>query len=378
MIRTFTSREAYIALNMLDQIGPVRTRKLIAALGSPEAVFEAEPGAIGRIPGFGPELVAAIVEGRASVDPAAEEQRAARSGIRLVTFLDAEYPAALKTIHDPPLVLYIQGTMSAADRHGLAIVGTRHATHYGSSVADRLAYGLSKAGFTIISGLARGIDTVAHEAALKAGGRTLAVLGGAIDKLYPPENADLAQRIAGQGAVISEYTMGRSPDRQTFPYRNRIVAGMSMGVILVEAGEKSGAVITAHTALEQGRQVYAVPGRIDSPASRGCHALIKQGAKLVETIDDIVDDLNLLLPRRIEQKTEVLRRPPDVAMNADEAAVLKALYRGGLQVDELARASGLPAVRLNSLLLGLEMKRVVRILPGRLVELRDGVSPQSS
>lgn len=375
MIQAFSSREAYIALNMLDQIGPVRTRKLIAALGSPEAVFTADAATISRIPGFGRELAASIVEGGAKVNPAEEEQKAARSGIRLVTFLDPDYPAALKEIHDPPLVLYIRGTLDKADRHGLAIVGTRHASHYGASVADRLAYGLAKAGFTIISGLARGIDTVAHQSAIKAGGRTLAVLGSAIDQLYPPENAELAERISTQGAVISEYTMGRPPDRQTFPYRNRIVAGMSLGTILVEAGEKSGAVITAHTALEQGRQVYAVPGRIDSPGSRGCHALIKQGAKLVETIDDIVDDLNLLLPKSIEQKAQALQQAPDVPLNGEESAVVKALYQGGLQVDELARASGVGASRLNALLLGLEMKRVVRILPGRRVELRDGTAP---
>ena len=210
-------------MNMLDQIGPVRTRKLIAALGSPEAVFEAGAEEIGRIPGFGRELVSSIIEGRAEIDPAAEEKSAARQGINIVTFLDEEYPAMLKEIHDPPLVLYVKGSLAKSDRHGLAVVGTRHATHYGSAVADRLTYGLSKAGFTIISGLARGIDTVAHHAALKAGGRTLAVLGSAIDKLYPAENAELAERISGQGAVISEYAMGRPPDRQTFPYRNRIV-----------------------------------------------------------------------------------------------------------------------------------------------------------
>lgn len=377
MIHSFTSREAYIALNMLDQIGPVRTRKLIAALGSPEAVFEADASTISRIPGFGRELASSIVDGRMEVDPAAEEKKAAKLGIRLVTFLDDDYPVSLKEIHDPPLVLYVKGTLAKSDRHGLAVVGTRHASHYGNSVADRMSYGLAKAGFTIISGLARGIDTVAHQSALKAGGRTLAVLGGAIDKLYPAENAELAEKICGQGAVISEYAMGRPPDRQTFPYRNRIVAGMSLGIVVIEASEKSGAVITANTATEQGRHVYAVPGRIDSASSRGCHALIKQGAKLVETIDDIIDDLNLLLPKRIEQKAEELKQGPDVLLSVDEQAALRALYRGGLHVDALARECGLSAMKLNSLLLGLEMKRVVRILPGRFVELREGIIPES-
>jgi len=374
MIQTFNSRDAYIALNMLDQIGPVRTRKLIAALGSPEAVFEANEDVISQIPGFGRELVKSIVDGRSQVDPVAEEKKAAKSGIRLVTFLDDEYPASLKEIHDPPLVLYVQGKIEKSDRHSLAVVGTRHATHYGASVADRMSYGLAKAGFTIISGLARGIDTVAHQAAMKAGGRTLAVLGSAIDKIYPPVNEALARSIAGQGAVISEYPMGRPPDRQTFPYRNRIVAGMSMGIVVVEAGDKSGAVITAHAALEQGRHVYAVPGRIDTPTARGCHALIKQGAKLVETIDDIVDDLQMLIPKKIEQQAGEMKKTADVPLSDEEASVLKTLARGGLHVDALSRDCGLNAARLNALLLGLEMKRVVRILPGRFVELREGLA----
>jgi len=375
MTQTFTSREAYIAFNMLDQVGPVRTRKLIAAFGSPEAVFTAPESDLSKVPGIGRELARSITEGREKVDPAAEEERAARQNIRLVTFIDDEYPAMLKEIHDPPLVLYMQGGLVKADQHSLAVVGTRHASHYGISVADRLSYGLSKAGFTIVSGLARGIDTVAHTAALKAGGRTLAVIGSAIDKLYPPENAELAVKIAAQGALISEYPLGRPPDRQTFPYRNRIVAGMSMGIVVVEAGEKSGAVITANTALDQGRHVYAVPGRIDSPTARGCHALIKQGAKLIETIDDIIDDLQMLIPRNIDRKAAELKKSPDVMLSEDEMAAVKALGRGGLHVDALARECGLNAGRLNSLMLGLEMKRVVRILPGRFVELREGLSP---
>jgi len=351
----------------------VRTRKLIAALGSPEAIFAADEDMLVQVPGIGRDLARSMVEGRQKLDPSAEEKKANRRGIRLVTFLDAEYPDSLKEIHDPPLALYVQGEITKADRHSLAIVGTRHATHYGASVADRLAYGLAKAGFTIVSGLARGIDTIAHQAALKAGGRTLAVLGGAIDQFYPAENKPLGDQISRQGAVISEYPLGRSPDRQTFPYRNRIVAGMSMGLVVVEAGEKSGAVITANEALEQGRHVYAVPGRIDNPSARGCHALIKTGAKLVETIDDIVDDLQWLLPKKIDQKAADLKKTPDIALSAEEAALVKALGGGGLHVDELARDCGLKAAQLNALLLGLEMKRVLKVLPGRMVELREGL-----
>ena len=347
---------------------------MVAALGSPEAIFAASEDELARIPGVGREAVRSIVDDGPKVDPAAEEKKAAKQGIRIVTFIDDEYPEALKEIHDPPLALYIKGNITPADKHALAIVGTRHATHYGSSVADRLAYGLSKAGFTIISGLARGIDTVAHQAALKAGGRTLGVLGGAIDQFYPRENRELGDRMAAQGAVISEYPLGRPPDRQTFPYRNRIVAGMTMGLIVVEAGEKSGAVITANAALEQGRHVFAVPGRIDNPAARGCHALIKTGAKLVETIDDIIDDLQMLIPKKIDQQASNLKKTPDLMLSPEEAAIVKALGGCGRQVDELARDCGLSAARLNSILLGLEMKRIVKTLPGRLVELRDGLN----
>lgn len=369
MNNTISSREAYIALNMLDQIGPVRTRKLIAALGSPEAIFSAGEDDLRGVPGIGGELARSIISSRDKADPVAEEKRAERLGARVVTFMDEAYPPVLKEIHDPPLALYVKGTLVPGDRHGLAVVGTRGPTHYGASVADRLAYGLARAGFTIVSGLARGIDTAAHEAALKAEGRTLAVLGGAIDRFYPRENLALGERIAASGAVISEYPLGRSPDRQTFPYRNRIVAGLSMGLLVVEAGEKSGAVITAHAALDQGRNVYAVPGRIDNPSARGCHALIKAGAKLVETLDDILDDLQCLIPKKIDRQAEELKKTPDVALSEDEALLVKSLVGGGMDVDQLVRACGLPAVRLNALLLGLEMKRLVRILPGRIVEL---------
>jgi len=373
MPESFSERESYIALNMLDQIGPVRTRKMIETLGSVEAIFEASFDELIRIPGIGREAARSVADGRESVDPAAEEKKAGRAGIRIITFIDDEYPAALKEIHDPPLALYIRGSLRPSDRHALAVVGTRNATHYGTTVADRLTYGLAKAGFTIISGLARGIDTVAHQAALKAGGRTVGVLGSAIDKFYPSENIALGEKLAEQGAVLSEYPLGRPPDRQTFPYRNRIVSGMSMGLVVIEASEKSGAVITAHAAMEQGRHVFAVPGRIDNPSARGCHALIKNGAKLVETIDDIVDELQLLIPKKIDQKAAELKKTPDVLLSAGEASVVKSLGGGGRHVDEIARECGLSAAELNSILLGLEMKRVVKTLPGRLVELRDGL-----
>ena len=371
-----TPRESYIALNMIDNVGPVRVRNLIDALGSPEAILSAPQEALIKANGIGAEVAARIVEQRGEVDPAAEEAKTAKLGGRIVTQVDPEYPESLKAIYDPPLALYVVGDILPKDRHALAVVGTRSPTHYGLSVADRLSYQLAKAGFTVISGLARGIDTAAHQGALKGGGRTFAVLGSAIDKVYPEENEELARRISEQGAVISEYTLGREPDRTTFPYRNRVVSGLSMGIIVVEAGLKSGAIITANEALEQGKSVFAVPGRIDMPSARGAHRLIKQGAKLIEDIDDILQEFEFLIPPDKKKQAEVLPERPEVPLNGEEQSVVRALWKGSLDVDTLTREAGLTSGKLSALLIGLEMKRVVRILPGRMIELREGLRPE--
>lgn len=369
-------REAYIGLNMMSSLGPVRVRKLVQALGSPEAVFTATEAELLRIKGIGTEVAKDILQQREQVDVAAEVALARQYGARIITQEDAEYPEPLTQIYDPPLALYVQGTLVKEDRHAIAVVGTRHATHYGQSVADKMSYQLARTGFTVVSGLARGIDTAAHRAALKGEGRTLAVLGSALDKLYPEENEELAGEIAKHGAVISEYTMGREPDRTTFPYRNRIVSGLSMGIIVVEAGVKSGAVITATEALEQGRTVFAVPGRVDQPSARGTHMLIKQGARLCEGIDDILQEFEMLIPPSQAEKVKSMPKRPDVPLTQDEQVVVKALWKGGLDVDALARAAGLKSAQISALLLGLEMKRVVRILPGRVVELREDLRPE--
>lgn len=373
-----TRREALIALNMIDDLGPVRVRRLIEALGAPEAVWDADEEALCAVEGIGIELARKILAQRAEVDPADEESRARRHGARIITREDPDYPERLKEIYDPPLVLYVRGEFEKRDRHALAVVGTRRPTHYGVSMADRLAYQAAKAGFTIVSGLARGIDTAAHKAALKAGGRTIAVLGSAIDKLYPEENAQLADDIASNGAVISEYTMGREPDRTTFPYRNRVISGLSVGLVVVEADIKSGAIITANVAVEQGRSVFAVPGRADTPHARGCHSLIKQGAKLCEDIDDILQEFDLLIPEARKRADRTMPKRPDVPLTEEEQAVVRALWAGALDVDSLARVANLKMASLNSLLLGLEMKRVVRVLPGRMVDLQDDIRAMGS
>ena len=364
-----TPRDAYIALNMMDGMGPVRVRNLIAAVGSAEAIFEADEAALLTAEGVGREMAKRIMEQRGTVDPAGEEDKARRHHARIVSFVDEDYPKPLRNIYDPPLALYVRGTLEKRDRHSVAVVGTRTPTHYGSSVTDRLSYQLAKAGFTVISGLARGVDTAAHKAALKGDGRTIAVLGSAIDKLYPAENAELADRIAEHGAVISEYTMGRPSDRTTFPYRNRIVSGMSMGLLVVEASKESGAMITADMAAEQGKTIFAVPGRIDQPSSRGTHHLIKEGARLVEDVDDILQEFDALLPTEQKKTAKQNTKRPDVPLSEPEQAIVKALWKGNLDVDELTREAALPSAKVSAMLMGLEMKRVVRILPGRIVEL---------
>jgi len=370
-----TPREAYILLNMVDGIGPVRVRAMCDALGSPDAVLTASAAALGSVRGIGPKIAESIVSQRGGLDAGQEEEAAAKWGARLITPVDAEYPEPLKQIYDPPLCLYVRGTLEKKDEQALAVVGTRRASHYGAAQADRLTFQSAQSGFTIVSGLARGIDTVAHKAALKAGGRTLAVLGGAIDHLYPTENKELAEEIVEHGAVISEFTLGREPDRTTFPYRNRIVSGLSKGVLVVEAGVNSGAMNTAGQALEQGRSVMAVPGRVDLDGARGPHRLIQNGARLVEDFQDILKEFEFLFPpdeqARLLQKQDARQR---LTLLPDEEAVVRTLWTDAeLDFDVLVRRTGLSPAQLMTLSMQLEMKRVIRRLPGRRLALMDEI-----
>ena len=367
-----TDREAYIALNMMEGLGPIKVRDLVDSLGSPQMVFEVDGDALQRVRGIGEKLRGSILEQREQVDPQSEIDQAKSLGIRMVTPLDDEYPDVLKAIHDPPLALYVRGGFQPADGHALGMVGSRKATHYGLNVADRMAYQLAQTGFTIVSGLARGIDTAAHQGAIKAKGRTVAVLGAAIDQLYPPENAELADVIAQSGALISEYPLGRQADRQTFPYRNRIISGLSQGVLVVEAGFKSGSLHTADAALEQGRSVFAIPGRIDHPAARGTNRLIKNGAKLVDNVGDILEEFELLIPPgALEEPEKKSAARPEIPLSEAEKKLVETLWHGAQDVDSLARSAGMTSAEISGLLLGLEMKRVIKMLPGRLVELAD-------
>jgi DNA processing protein len=359
-------RDAYIALNMMDRIGPVGVRTLVEVLGSAVAAFDVPENDLSNMAGLNKGAIRAILNQRDTVAWEAELEAADSMGIRIVTQVDPEYPEYLKEIHDPPLALYVKGRIELGDKNAIAIVGTRRPSHYGRDIASSLSLALARSGFTIISGLATGIDTAAHENALHAQGRTIAVLGGALDCMYPKSNIELAESIAQNGAVISEFRLGRRPDKMTFPMRNRIVSGLSKGVVVVEAGRASGALITAHQALEQGRSVFAVPGRVDSERSRGCHDLLRNGAILVETSDDVLGEYDIRLSS--VERQEVVNTAI-VGLSEDELNLVKLLEDGAQNIDNLIRGSGLKSSIVSGALISLEMKRVVRRMPGGIVEV---------
>lgn len=363
-------REAYIALNMIEGIGPVSVASLITTLGSAAAILRADCKTLMQARGIGPELAGTIVEQRGTVDWTGEIERAEKAGIRIITRLDEEYPRQLLEIHDPPLALYIKGSFQSRDKNAIAVVGTRKPTYYGRDAAGKLAGQIARVGYTVVSGLALGIDTIAHEAALKEKSRTVAVLGGGLDDIYPPSNAALAEKIAANGAVVSEFPFRRQPDKTTFAIRNRIVSGMSVGVLIVEAGIKSGAMITARQALEQGRTVFAVPGRIDSAASQGTNQLIKDGAVLVRDAKDILGEYEFLLKDMPAEARERERMRAMPQLSSEEEGLVKCLEEGEKCVDNLIRESGLKPAAVGSLLISLEMKKVVRMMPGQMVGLR--------
>jgi DNA processing protein len=366
-----TSREAYIALNMVDGVGPVRVRALLDRFGAPEAILSAPRDGLMRVEGVGEEVARSIAGWRGPVDLDAELARIEKAGVQVVTRDDAGYPKNLREIYDPPLVLYVKGTLSERDALAMAIVGSRRTTLYGQEMARKLAFQLARVGVTVVSGLARGIDTAAHKGALQAKGRTVAVVGCGIDIVYPAENKKLADEIVEKGgAVVTEFPFGVKPDRQNFPMRNRIISGWSLGVVVVEANLRSGALITAGQAAEQGRQVFAVPGRADSILSRGANKLIKDGAKLTEDAEDVLSEFEYLLPRRVEksvaQPPEAGGIKPALVLTEVETKVMAHIGNEEVAIDEIIRGSGLTSAAVSATLLTLEMKRVVRQLPGRM------------
>ncbi len=388
------NREAWIILNSISGIGPVRALQLLSVFGEPRRVLAASEKELAQVSGIGEVLAPAVASWRQTVDLKGELDLAHRAGVCIVTRDDPEYPERLRDIHDPPLCLYVRGDAPAVFgrlRQSLAIVGSRHTTTYGVGMAQNLATAAALAGWVVVSGLARGIDTVAHQATVAAKGCTIAVLGSGLAHLYPQENTGLARAIVeAGGALVSEFPMRFPPDRRAFPMRNRIISGLTAGTLVVEAGIQSGSLITAAQALEQGRAVFAVPGRVDSPQSRGCHALIKDGAALVENFADILGELETLPglrpPHRLrpsadggsedaaEGGADSATPPPEEDFGAltDLERRLVALVRreGECAIDTLIAGTGEPAHRVLSALVALEMRRVLNQLPGRRVTLR--------
>ena len=373
-----THQDSYVILNLLPGIGSVRIRQLLQHYDSPADILNEKASTLAKLQGIGIKLAETIANWENYVDLGKELQTVDRAGVKICTLIDPEYPKLLKEIYDPPLCLYIRGSLQSLNTSlPIAIVGSRRTTRYGIESTERLTASAVKAGIAVISGLARGIDTVAHTAAVDHGGTTLAVLGGGLSYIYPQENVALARRISEKGAVISEFAMACKPDRRSFPRRNRIIAGMSKGVIVMEASAHSGALITAQQAVDQGRQVFAVPGRVDSPLSRGCHYLIKDGAKLVETIDDILEEFNLL-PNLEEQMSVRTSKGSSQRLDVNflqlsdrERIIMKLLQHSEMSVDEITRSSEIPVKNLLSILLGLEIKKLIVQLPGKRFSLNN-------
>jgi DNA processing protein len=359
-----THREAIVALNLLPKIGPVRVRRLLDAFGdNPAAILGAAKDRLMRVDGIGEETARILHGWQDHADPLAEIREATERGISIVTQEDEDYPAPLRDAYDPPLLLYVWGKLEARDRHAISVVGSRRATLYGKQATKKLSYQLAQSGFTIISGLARGIDTAAHEAAVAANGRTIAVLGSGLGKLFPQENLALAERIAnGHGAVVSEFSIHTSPDKQTFPMRNRIVAAWARAVLVVECPAWSGSLITANLASEYGKPVFAVPGPIDKPTSDGCNQLIRDGATLVADASHILDDLGELPFARSAMVKEEATDFPELP--EEEASVFAVVTADESPVDRIIERSGLPAHVVTATLMKLEMRRLVRAFPG--------------
>lgn len=360
-----------LRLHLTDGIGPIRFARILRRFGSIEAALDAPAAALARIDGIGSATADRIVAGRAAVDVEAEVARAAELGVRIVSVADEEYPPALKTIADPPPCLYVRGSLEAADAVALSIVGARQSTRYGHEQAERFGALAARAGLTVVSGMARGIDQAAHRGALAGQGRTLAVLGCGLAHVYPPDARELADRIAASGALLSELPIDAPPDEKNFPRRNRIIAGLGLGTLVVEASARSGAMITARLASEYNREVFAVPGRLDTPQAEGCHALIQRGeAKLVTHMGDILGELGEVGRKLMDTSEPAGEQPParpaaaTAALNPEQRALMTAFAEEPMTIDALVEVSGLSPARVAAELTTLQLLGVVRRVGG--------------
>lgn len=348
----------WVGFSRIPYIGAVRVKRLLAYFGDLAVAWQADAASL-RAAGLTKDALERLLYLRPRMDLDAELARIEQAGARVLTWESPDYPSLLQDIEQPPPVLYVRGTLTTADRLAVAVVGTRDPSAYGKDVAQRISAGLASNGVTVVSGLAYGIDAVAHRAALEAGGRTLAVLGTGVDVVYPERHRDLANSIMGSGALISDYCLGTKPEPTNFPPRNRIISGLSLGTLVVEAGAQSGALITLHFALEQGRETFAVPGNVYNQVSAGTNAAIQRGeAKLVTRVEDILEELNLTM---VAQQSEVREIVPE---SATEQALLACLGSEPLELDELVRTAGLPTATVSSTLVMMELKGMVRRVEG--------------
>ena len=345
---------------MVPSLGPVRLRRLLETFGSPERILSAKRNELQAVEGVNQAVIDSLVSWETLVDLEQELARIREFGATVLTLEEADYPTLLHEIHDPPTVLYVWGKLDPRDHHAIGVVGSRRTSHYGLECAKKISYQIAYAGLTVVSGLARGIDSAAHQGALAAKGRTIAVLGTGLHHVYPTENRALAEKIISAGAVVTEFPMETMPDRQTFPMRNRIISGWGFGLLVVEAGVNSGALISASQAVEQGRNLYAIPGPIDRPSSHGSNRLIQQGAKLVMSVEDILEDVQRLFPKAPELLPS---KPPD--LDGDLLTVYEAITSRETSIDEIIQRSGIGAGAATVALLQLEMRRLVKQLPGK-------------
>lgn len=352
----------WLAWNKISDIGPKRFHKLIKYFGSAENAWHTKSGEILKVLSLSNKISSRISEERNNINPEQELDLLDKHKVKVLTIEDDFYPQNLKEIHDPPPVLYFKGNIIEKDKNSISIVGSRKATYYGKMVAENLSKDLALVGLTIISGMARGIDTAAHRGALSVNGRTIAVLGCGIDLIYPPENRRLAKEIEESGAIITEFPFSTLPERQNFPRRNRIISGLSLGTVVVEAEEKSGALITTDFALEQGREVFAVPGNITSSMSNGTHNLIKQGAKLINTYQDILEEI----PGVVTQKPNTKEISPEqFSLSEVDQIIYKIISNEPIHIDEIIKISKLSASKVSEVLLNLELKDLIKEIEGK-------------
>lgn len=357
----------WLALNLVPGLGASSCKRLIDFFGGPRQVFKANTSELLKVPGIRKNAVTEITKKATYKKAEKEVNQAQKENITIITWDNPDYPALLKNIHNPPLLLYVKGSPAHLDSSALAIVGARAATSYGQRVAENIAYQLAQRNMTIVSGLALGVDTSAHNGSLKTGGNTIAVLGCGVDVIYPDQNRKLYEKISNKGAIISEYPLGTKPESFRFPARNRIISGLSLGVLVVEAAKRSGSLITAKLALEQGREVFAVPGMVDSAKSEGAHRLLQEGAKLVHSVDDIIEELPVdyspLQPTDLldSKATRDFRQE----MNDEEKLLFSFLDVYPKTIDDIILTTGLPTPKVSELLLLLEIKGLIEVLPGK-------------